>query len=215
MRKQFVVIGLGRFGSSVASTLLEHGHEVLVIDEDMSKVESFMTTATLALQADATDESVLEELGVHNYENAIVAIGEDIHASVLVTLLLKEINVKNVIAKAKDARHGKMLNKIGADRVVYPERDMGERLAHHLGAGNLIEHIRLSHHYDIIEITAPKMFHNKSIAKLYDETKRKMTIIAIKKEDTVDISPSYQTIIEPDDVVLIVGEKALIRRLEQ
>lgn len=215
MRKQYVVIGLGRFGSSVANTLLNQGHEVLVIDRDMSKVDPFMSTATLAIQADATDESVLKELGIRNYEHAIVAIGEDIHSSLLVTLLLKEIKVNTVITKAKDDRHGKMLSKIGADRVVYPERDMGERLAHHLGSDNLIEHIRLSGEYDIIEITAPKSFVNKSVASLSKMTKKKMLIIAIKKGDEVDISPHPDSNIEQHDILLIVGEKSLLSKLEQ
>ncbi|MFC3900806.1 potassium channel family protein [Aliicoccus persicus] len=215
MKKQFVVIGLGRFGSSVADTLLYQGHEVLVIDRDMSKVEPFMSTATLAVQADATDENVLNELGIRNYEHAIVAIGEDIQSSLLVTLLLKEIEVNTVITKAKDDLHGKMLNKIGADRVVYPERDMGERLAHHLDSSNLIEHIRLSREYDIIEIAAPKSFYNKSVQSLMGMTKKKMTIVAIKKGDSVDISPIHDAIIEPKDVLLIVGEKKLLRKLEQ
>lgn len=214
MKKQYVVIGLGRFGSSVAETLFQQGHEVLVVDIDMSKVEPFMNKSTLAIQADATDESVLKELGVHNYETAIVAIGEDIHASILVTLLLKEINVKNVIAKAKNERHGKMVSKIGADRVVYPERDMGERLAHQLGSGKLIEHIRLSKKYDILELTAPESFHNKTIKELSKQTNRKITIIAIKKGDEVDISPNYDAVIEPDNVVLLVGEKAELHRLD-
>lgn len=214
MKKQFVVIGLGRFGASVAATLIEENHEVLVIDEDMDMVESFMNTATLAVQADATDENVLKELGVHNYEYAIVAIGEDRHASILVTLLLKEINVGTVIAKAQDARHGKMLEKIGADRVIYPERDMGERLAKQLGSTHLIEHINLSSAYDFIEITAPKSFINKSIDALSKEAHGRFTIVAVKNGEDVNILPRDTTVIESRDIILMIGDIEYLKKLD-
>ncbi len=214
MKKQFVVIGLGRFGSSLAETLISQNHEVLVIDEDMDMVESFMNSATLAVQADATDENVLKELGVHNYEYAVVSIGDDIHASILVTLLLKEINVKTVIAKARDARHGRMLEKIGADRVVYPERDMGIRLAKQLGSGHLIEHINLSSQFDFIEITAPKSYIGKSIKDLYEEAHGKFTIVALKKDEVVIISPVNHTVISPNDIILMIGEIEYLKRLD-
>lgn len=213
LKNQFVVIGLGRFGASVAETLITQNHEVLVIDEDMDMVESFMNTATLAVQADATDENVLKELGVHNYECAIVAIGEDRHASILVTLLLKEINVKTVIAKAQDARHGKMLEKIGADRVLYPERDMGERLARQLGSSNLIEHINLSSEYDFVEIAAPKSFRKKSIDQLSKEAQGRFKIVAVKKNEVVNVLPLATTVIEQSDIVLMIGEIEYLKKL--
>lgn len=213
LKNQFVVIGLGRFGASVAETLINQNHEVLVIDEDMDMVESFMNTATLAVQADATDENVLKELGVHNYECAIVAIGEDRHASILVTLLLKEINVRTVISKAQDARHGKMLEKIGADRVIFPERDMGERLARQLGSSNLIEHINLSSQYDFIEITAPKSFRKKTIDELSKEAPGRFKIVAVKKNEDVNILPPGTTVIEQSDIVLMIGEINYLKKL--
>ena len=214
LKKQFVVIGLGRFGASFAKTLIEQKNEVLVIDSDMHMVEPFMNTATLAVQADATDENVLQELGVQNYEYAVVAIGDDVRASILVTLLLKEINVKTVIAKAQDARHGKMLEKIGADRVIYPERDMGERLAKQLNSTHLIEHINLSSQYDFIEITAPKSFFNKSIRELSTEAHGRFTIVAIKKDEDVNILPLAATVIEPEDIILIIGDIDYLKKLD-
>lgn len=214
MKKQFVVIGLGRFGSSVAETLIRENHEVLVIDEDMDMVEEFMNSATIAVQADATDENVLKELGVHNYEYAIVAIGEDRHASILVTLLLKEINVGTVIAKAQDARHGKMLEKIGADRVIFPERDMGERLARQLGSSHLIEQIHLSSNYDFVEITAPKSFVRKSIGELSKGAQGKFTVVAVKRNEDVEILPDDTMIIAKDDIILIIGDTEYMKKLD-
>jgi len=128
--KQFVVIGCGRFGSSIARTLSSLGYEVLAIDIDGERVQDISEEVTYAVQADVTDENVLKELGIGNFDAAIISIGSNYQASIMATLIAKELGVKRVVAKAHDILHGKVLSKIGADKVVYPERDMGVRVAH-------------------------------------------------------------------------------------
>src|SRR5690554_1017400 len=169
--KQFVVIGLGRFGSSVARTLAEHDYNVLAIDHDEEKVHLITDKVTHAVQADATDESTLRTLGVKNFEVAVVGIGENIHANILATLILKELGVPYVVVKAQDALHGKVLKKIGADRVVYPERDMGLRIANNLISANTLDFIEFAPDYGILEIIVTKKMIGKSLAQLQFRSK--------------------------------------------
>ncbi len=154
--KQFIVIGLGRFGSSVASTLYHSGFEVLAVDNDPDRVQMFSDQVTHVLQADSTDEDTLLAIGVRNFDVAVVAIGDNLQANMLTTLQLKELGVKYIVAKAQNAMHGKMLEKIGADRVVYPERDMGQRVAHNLASSNIMDYIELSPNLSLVEVSAPK-----------------------------------------------------------
>lgn len=132
MRKQFAIIGMGRFGSSIARTLSQLGFEVMAIDFREETVQEISSIVTHAVQADSTDEEALRALGIRNFDVVVVAIGEDIQASILTTLILKEMGIPTVVVKAVNDLHGKVLKKIGADKVVYPERDMGQRVAHHL-----------------------------------------------------------------------------------
>ena len=132
MKKNFAIIGLGRFGGSICRTLIEAGQDVLVIDSSEDRVNEFMNIATHAVVANAQDESVLRSLGIRNFDHVVVAIGEDIQASILATLMIKEMGVPFVTAKAQNEYHGQVLEKVGADHVVHPESDMGIRLGHHL-----------------------------------------------------------------------------------
>ena len=141
--KQFVVIGLGRFGSSVAKTLYESGHDVLAIDKDEDLVQEISDSVTHAVQMDATDENALRTLGIRNFDVAVITIGSSIQASVMVTLIVKELGVKHIIAKGNSEIHAKVLYKIGADRVVLPEKDMGVRVAHNLVSSNILDYIEL------------------------------------------------------------------------
>jgi len=159
--KQFVVIGLGRFGTSVAQTLSTLGHDVLAMDKDEHAVQVIMQDVTQAVQADARDEETLRALGVRNFDVAIVAIGDDLEANILITLMLKEMGVPYVVTKAQNALHGKVLEKIGADKIIYPEQDMGFRLANNLVRTNVMDFIELSLDYSIFEIVASSQFINK------------------------------------------------------
>jgi trk system potassium uptake protein TrkA len=148
---QYVVIGLGRFGTSVAQTLYQMGCEVLAIDTDEEKVQAVANIVTHAVQADATDENAMRALGLRNFDVAIISIG-DIQASILTTLVLKEMGIKRLVAKALSELHGRVLEKIGADKVIYPERDMGMRVAHNLVSGSILDYMELAPGYSIIEV---------------------------------------------------------------
>ncbi len=163
MARQFAVIGLGRFGSSIARTLYNQGCEVLAIDRREEMVQEMSGSVTQAVQLDATDEKALKAVGIENIDVAIVAIGENLQASILISILLKEVGVKEVIAKARTPLHGRILKKIGADKIIFPEKEMGARLARSLVTTNILEQVELSPGYSVVEILAPKEFAGKSI----------------------------------------------------
>jgi trk system potassium uptake protein TrkA len=192
------------------------GCQVLAVDNRESKVEEIMGVATRAVQADATDEAALRELGLRNFDVVVVAIGEDMQASILVTVLLKELGVKYVVAKAVNDIHGKVLEKVGADKVVFPERDMGVRLAHHLAAKNVLDYIELSEEYSIEEIVATDKLVNKTLAQLDLRARLGVMVIALKRSTgEVIIAPGGNDRIQPGDVVVLVGKRAALRRLEE
>ncbi|OBR66656.1 potassium transporter Trk [Paenibacillus oryzae] len=214
MRKQFMVIGLGRFGTSLTRTLIANGHEVLAVDKNEQPVQEIANIATAALQADCTDEAVLRELGASNFSHAIVAIGDDLQASILTTLLLKEFKVPKVTAKARNEMHGSVLSKIGADQIIYPERDMGIRLGNQLSSDNLIDYIELSPDYNLAEIKAPAAMNGRSLKELNIRAKYGCTIMAIKKGDQINVSPKAEDAIYTGDVLLLIGSNDEIRHLE-
>ncbi|RED89226.1 potassium channel family protein [Cohnella phaseoli] len=213
MQKQFIVIGLGRFGSSLVRTLIQNGHEVLAIDKHEQPVQDISSIATHALQADCTDETVLRELGARNFLHAIVAIGEDLQASILTTLLLKELQIPQVTAKAKNEMHGHVLSKIGADHIIYPERDMAIRLGNQLSSDNLIDYIELSPDYNLVEIKAPPAMNGKSLKQLNIRAKYGCTIMAIKTGDQFNISPKAEDEIYTGDILLVIGSNEDVRHL--
>jgi len=214
VRKQFVVIGLGRFGTSVAKTLTALGHEVLALDKNEQAVQSIMQEVTQAVQADARDEETLRALGVRNLDVAVVAIGDDLEANILITLMLKEMGIPYVVAKAQSGQHGKVLEKIGADKVVYPEQDMGIRLANNLIRTNVMDFIELSLDYSIFEIIAPTKFINQTLGKLDLRAVYKINVLAIKKgADRIDIAPGANAVVEARDILVIVCNKKALSKL--
>ncbi len=212
--KQVAVIGLGRFGASVVRNLSNSGCEVLAIDADEKQVNSVAESATYAVQADATDEATLKSLGLRNFDYVIVAIGSDIQASVIITLTLKELGVENVIAKAQNYTHGKILAKSGADRVIYPERDMGARLAKSIMTTNLVDIIELTPEYSVVELTAPEFFAGRSLAELNARIKYGVNIIALKRGSDIVVSPSADEMIRQGDVMVVIGKNSDISKLE-
>lgn len=213
--KQFVVIGLGRFGSSVAKTLYSLGNEVLAIDTDEEVVQSISDSVTHAVQADATDEATLRSLGVRNFDVAVVTIGSNVQSSVMITLLIKELGVKYVIAKAQNELHAKVLYKIGADRVVFPERDMGVRVAHNLCSSNILDYIELSPDYSIMELTAIDEWENKSLRELGMRSKYGINVMAIKTGTQINVSPSADDKINHGDVLVVIGGTDHLKSLEK
>ncbi|MBY0203935.1 TrkA family potassium uptake protein [Paenibacillus polysaccharolyticus] len=215
MKKQFMVLGLGRFGSSLTRTLIKNGHEVLAVDKNETLVQEISSIATHVVQADCTDKSVLQELGASNFSHAIVAIGEDLQASILATLLLKELNVPKVTAKAKNENHGSVLSKIGADQIVYPERDMATRLGNQLSSDNMIDSIELSPDYNLVELKAPASMHQQTLLELNIRANYGCTIIAIKTGEEINISPLAEDQIQMGDTLLLIGSNDNIRSLER
>jgi trk system potassium uptake protein TrkA len=226
--KQFAVLGLGRLGFTVAKTLGQKGHQVLAIDINKEPVQEISEFVTQAVQLDATDEKALRAVGIENVDAAVVSTGVNLEASILITLTLKEIGVKEIVAKAISDEHGRVLERVGATKVVYPERDMGARIANNLISPQIIEHIGLSKKFSILEIPAPKEFIGKTLGKLAVRAKYGINIIAIKKklaiidkkgeyadEDAINASPQADDIIEEGDVLVVVGGNENIERLKK
>lgn len=213
MKKQFVVIGLGRFGFSVAKTLVELDSEVIAIDSEEERVKSVADFVTYAVQLDAMDEKALRSVGVQNVDTAIVSIGENIEASVLVVMILKEIGIKNIIAKAVTPLHGKVLENLGVNRIVFPEREMAVRVAHSLIRPKVLEELELSQEYSIIELSTPKEFVGKSLKETQLRSKYGVNLIAIKRKvtekgitrDVWNVNPSPTDIMDEGDILVLIG----------
>lgn len=213
MKKQYAVIGMGRFGSSVAYTLFNEGHEVLAMDKRVEKIEEHKQEVTYSVIADSTEEEALKEVGIRNFDTVIVAIGDDIQASILTVLLLKEIGVEHVVAKAINKKHGQLLDKVGADKVIFPERDMGERVAHLLmAAPNVLNFIELAEDYSMEEMKVPKSLAGKSLQELSLRNKYHVTVVAIKDKKGINIAPEPETKLEADDILLVIGANRNLER---
>jgi trk system potassium uptake protein len=212
MTDQFAVIGLGRFGLSIARKLFESGKEVLGVDVNDERVEDSQPYVTHAVIADTTDADALKSIGIRNFDTVIVAIGNDIQASILSVLLLKELGVNKVIAKALNKLHGQVLTKVGADWVVFPERDMGIRVAHQLLSPNVLNFIEISKDYSVEEIRIPEHMTDKTLRELDLRARYNLSVIAIRHENEINISPSPDKIIDPGDVLVVIGENRDLER---
>lgn len=215
VRKQFAIIGLGRFGSSIAKYLAEMGYEVLAVDDDAARVQEVAHAVTHAVSADSTDEEAMKALGIRNFDVVVVAIGQDIQSSILTTLILKDLGVPYIIVKAQNELHGKVLNKIGADKVVFPERDMGLRVAHSLISPNILEHIELSDDYSIVELKASSSMIGKNLKQLDIRLKYNCNVLAVKRDGDMNITPLADEPLVKDDVLVIVGKNDQLTKLEQ
>jgi len=203
--RQFVVIGCGRFGGSVAKSLSKLGHDVLAIDKDEKIIQNISEHVTHAVQSSGTDEQALHSLGIKNFDVAIISIGTDIQTSILATLIVKEAGIDYIVAKAQGNLHAKVLYKIGADRVVFPEREMGERVAHNLVAHNILDYIELSKEYSIMELEVPKSWVGKSLIDLDLRVKHGINVMAIKHDEEINISPAADDELDHDDVLVVIG----------
>ncbi|MBW3114041.1 MULTISPECIES: potassium channel family protein [Bacillaceae] len=215
MKKEFVVIGLGRFGGSIVRSLTDQGMEVMAIDQDEDKVNEFSSIASHAVVADSTDESVLKSLGIRNFDHVIVAIGDDIQSSILTTLMLKEIGVKNITVKAQNDYHEKVLRKIGANQVVHPERDMGRRIAHNIISNNVLDYLELSDEHSIVEIVANENLSGNSLIDLDIRAQFGINIVAIKREKDIIVSPQADEQIRVGDILIVIGADTDINRFEK
>lgn len=215
MKKEFVVIGLGRFGGSIVKELIELEADVMAIDKSQERVEEFANIATQAVAVDSTDEAALRSLGIRNFQHVVVAIGENIQASILTALILKEIGVEQITVKAQNDYHEKVLRKIGADQVVHPERDMGRRIANNLVSNNILDYLELSDEYSIVEIRANSYIAGSSLIDLDIRAKYGINIVAIKRGAHILVSPQAIEQIEVDDVLIVIGSDLDIHRFER
>lgn len=212
--KSFAVIGCGRFGSSVAKTLFELENEVLVIDKDPNTVKEISEFVTSAVEADAMHKSELKKLGLNKYDVVIVSIGSNMEASIVSTLLVKELGAKNIVAQAQSELHGRILKRNGADKVIFPEMDMGDRVAHNLTSNNILDYIQLSPDFSILEIAVLKTWDGKSLSELRLRNKYGINVIAVKRDDEVIASPAPEFVLNNYDIIVIIGSTENIRQIE-
>lgn len=216
--KQYLVVGLGRFGSSIVKTLYENGEQVLAIDNDEDIVQETVNTGVLenGITIDATDAVALKNLGINNFDVAFVCIGTNIQDSIMVTLTLKELGIPKVIAKATTDMHGKLLSKIGADEVIYPEIYMGERIAMKEIEPNIVEHMKLGNEYIVAEIKVPEKFINQTLEKLAVRKQYKANIIAIRKENgNMEITPMGDTVMSLGDTMIVITDTKTAKQLKE
>ncbi|MEG0770713.1 MAG: TrkA family potassium uptake protein [Clostridia bacterium] len=205
--KTFAVIGIGRFGSNLAKKLYDLGNEVLAIDDNEDRINHISDYVTHAIVGDPQDEAVLRAVGIRNFDCAIVALSDDTQTSILVTMLLKEMGVPYVVAKATSDMHMRVLKKVGADKVVFPEKDMGMKLAQSLAVSNILDFIEISDDYSIIEVNTPKPWVGKSLTQLNIRANFGVTVMVIKycNSDVIDVSPNPDYVLTENDVLVIIG----------
>lgn len=208
----FVVIGLGRFGRSLASTLAGLGKEVLVVDTDPQAVKKIENQVTSAIVADSSKSEVLYSLGVQNFDCAIVCIGNDLEASILTTLICKDLGVSYVVVKAQNDQHKRVLERIGADMVVFPEVYMGKKVANMLSNPSMNQIMNLTDNFKIVEVANPDSWNEKTILETNIRKKYKVTIIFVKRENEV-LYPEPETVLQKGDILVIAGETTKLELL--
>lgn len=213
--KSFIVIGLGRFGSAAARSLYKQGCEVLAIDTDHELVQQISEDVTQAVVGDARDKEVLKALDAKSFDCGIVAIGDSLGDSVLATMNLKELGVPYVVCKASNDTHKQVLTKLGADRVVIPEKENAVRLAKSLGSTNVLDYIELSEDYGIIETPAPEKWDGRSLIELNVRAKLGVNILAIKRDGEITVSPAAEYRILKGDTLVVLGNNAALKAVQK
>lgn len=212
--KQYAVIGLGRFGQSVALSLASMGHQVLAVDKSPTEVEKIADYVTEAMRADAMDEEFLRDIDIAGYDAVVVAMAQNIEASIMVCMLLNDLGVENIVAKAHSKLHGEVLEKIGVKRIIYPEWDMGERVARMLTSSHrMLDYIELSPEHSVVEFEAPASFSGKSLKDLALRAKRGISVMAIKKGEDVVVGPGGNTKVEEGDVLVAIGHEDSLKKI--
>ena len=213
--KSYVVIGLGRFGQGVARQLCELGAEVLAMDVRSDLVQQLANDVTHAVVGDAQDKEVLRALGVKEFDCAVIAIGEDLAASVLTVMNLQELGVPYIVCKAHDETHRRVLEKLGVQRVVIPEKEQAQRLARSLHSHNVLEYIELSQEYGILEVPAPKSWVGKSLKELNVRAKLGVNIIAVESGNSTNVSPAADYRILAEDIMVVLGDNAALEAVQK
>jgi trk system potassium uptake protein len=209
MKTSVLVIGLGRFGASAARELMALGHEVLAVDQSETIVNELAREVTHALQLDAADEAALRAIGAADFEHAIVAISSGVEASVFAVMALKQLGVGNVIAKAGSELHGSILERVGADRVVFAEREMGQRVAHSFALSDVVEYLDVAPRFGIVKVRPPARW----VGRRLDEVGESLTAVSLRRGDAVTVNPPRDEVIQAGDEVILIGKDDLIERL--
>lgn len=212
-KKQYIVIGLGRFGRSVARQLEANGCMVLAVDREEKNVNTVAEYVTRAMCMDITDEEAVKELGMSNFDGAVVSIGHNLDAAIFAVMWTKEQGVKQVIAKANDETQGKILTKVGADEIVYPEREMGDHLAKNLAFGNFLDTVELTADYSIAEIPILHEWVGKNLKELRLREKYHVNVIAVKRNRDLEVTPSADKNFVEDDIVVVLGKNDVLKKL--
>lgn len=225
--RQFVVIGAGRFGKAVATTLTQSGCQVLLLDKDENAVQEMSEIVTQAIQLNVTDEKALQSLDLADMDIAIVAIGGNLEASILATMKLKELGVKTVVSKAGTTPHSKILSRVGADRIVFPERDMGIRVANSLISPTISDYIEVSPGYNMVEIKVPEHLRGQTLGQANVRSEYGVDIVAIKRQtpqldkegeselkEEVIIAPPASEILEDKDILVVIGNEKNIDKFK-
>ena len=211
-RKQFLVAGLGLFGTSVALTLQQMGYEVYTLDSEESLVQDLSTQLNYVVCGDASDKKTLQSLPLEDIDVAVVAIG-NVERNMMCTMLLKELGIKQVVAKAINNLHGAMRNKIGADKVVYAERDMGERVAHNLISAGVMDYIELSSEISVMSLAIPAEFVGKNLIEADLRRRYDVNVVAIKRDGRTIVNPKAQEVFQPEDEIIVLGTHEGVKRM--
>jgi len=213
MKQSVLVIGLGRFGSSAARELMRLGHDVLAVDRDEQMVNEIAPDVTHAVQADASDVDALKVIGAGDFDHAVVAISSAAEPSIFATMALKQLGVRNVVAKAGTALHGSILERVGADRVVYPEREMGARVAHLFAYPDVLDYLDVAPGFGIVMLRAPEPFVGKTIGELDLPRKLELSPIALRRGVKVTVNPHHTEKVFAGDLLILIGRDEGLARL--
>lgn len=215
MDKSAIILGLGRFGERVATKLFEDGLEVMAVDKNYDLVQNISDKVTSAVQCDISNDKALEELGMGNFDVAVIATGESLEASMAATLFAKDNNVKKIIAKATSKNHARILKKIGADQIIFPEIDMGEKLARSIAGSNLLQFFHFSDDYSMLELKAFEDIVGKTLAEIDFRKKYRMMVIAYKRDGEMTINPEATWEIEKNDTLVLLGDSEHAEKLQK
>lgn len=212
-KREFVIFGVGEFGTNVAKTLANSGATVMVVDKDEKQLEKIANSVTHSICADATDPEAMKQLGIRNYDGAVVGIGHNLETSVLITMQLKEMDVPFIMVKASTDIEGRILSKVGADKVIFPDREMGIRIGNEIMNGNYFEAIELSEEYSIVDMTVPDSWAGKTLQEVNIRSRYGVNVIGIRGREETNINPHADYKLTGEDVLIVLGHNSDIQKL--
>lgn len=215
MKKQYVVFGAGRFGKSIAVTLQQLGCEIIVVDKDPEVIQEIADDVSYAICANVDDQEVFRKLGLRNVDGAIIAITEDLEASIVTTMQCSEIGIPRILAKARNELHEKILKNVGAHKIIYPEVEMGRRIAKYLVAENFADWIELSPKYSLVEMEAPRQWCGKNLVELQIREKHNLNVIGIKRGNTVNVKIDPHEQLQDGEILIVVGENEELEKFQK